>query len=246
MFPAGRRHRRAGKAISLIGRPLYEAFVREYTAKQWQTDPPCCRRRIISRLPVRYTYDNRYFADTHEGLPVARLHRVAAANGGPPLIDVRLDTDFLDRRRRNRPQAAFGAVPVVYTGADRPLLRLRRRANSAWRTLDFEREVLPIKDFQGCPVMNYADAGRAVHPDPRVPAFPPGAGLPDRRDRHHAGVLPVRRPRGRAVLPGEHRRQDRPGCSPIASGPRPNRRYCSAAGSAPTSTWTCTWPSAQR
>ena len=58
------------KAISLIGRPLYEAFVKGYTAKQWQTDPKELPASTISRLPVRYTFDNRYFNDTYEGLPV--------------------------------------------------------------------------------------------------------------------------------------------------------------------------------
>jgi len=57
------------KGISLIGRPLYEAFIKDYTGKQWQTDPKDLPASIISRLPVRYTYDNRYFNDTHEGLP---------------------------------------------------------------------------------------------------------------------------------------------------------------------------------
>ena len=58
------------KAISLIGRPLYEAFVKGYTAKQWQTDPKELPAANITRLPVRYTFDNRYFSDTYEGLPV--------------------------------------------------------------------------------------------------------------------------------------------------------------------------------
>ncbi|MFP5253674.1 MAG: NAD(P)-binding protein, partial [Actinomycetes bacterium] len=57
------------KGISLIGRPLYEAFIAHYTAKQWQTDPEKLSADIISRLPVRYTYNNRYFNDTYEGLP---------------------------------------------------------------------------------------------------------------------------------------------------------------------------------
>ena len=57
------------KAISLIGRPLYEAFIKGYTAKQWQTDPKDLSADIITRLPVRYNFDNRYFNDTHEGLP---------------------------------------------------------------------------------------------------------------------------------------------------------------------------------
>jgi UDP-galactopyranose mutase len=137
------------KAISLIGRPLYEAFIRGYTAKQWQTDPRELPAEIITRLPVRYTFDNRYFADRYEGLPVdgytAWLERMA----DHPRIEVRLGTDFFDLD-------AAGNVPVVYTG---PLDRYfgHREGALGWRTLDFEREVLPTGDFQGTPVMNYAD-----------------------------------------------------------------------------------------
>src|SRR5699024_4512318 len=84
------------KAISLIGRPLYEAFIRDYTAKQWQTDPKTLPAGNITRLPVRYTFNNRYFNDTYEGLPVdgyaAWLERMAEHE----LIDVQLDTDWFD------------------------------------------------------------------------------------------------------------------------------------------------------
>ncbi len=55
------------KGIQLIGRPLYEAFIKYYTSKQWQTEPSDLPASIISRLPVRYTYNNRYFNDTYEG-----------------------------------------------------------------------------------------------------------------------------------------------------------------------------------
>jgi UDP-galactopyranose mutase len=58
------------KAISLIGRPLYEAFVRDYTAKQWQTNPTELPASVISRLPVRYDYNNRYFDGRFGGLPM--------------------------------------------------------------------------------------------------------------------------------------------------------------------------------
>lgn len=57
------------KGIQLIGRPLYEAFIKNYTGKQWQTDPSELPAAIIKRLPVRFNYDNRYFKDTWEGLP---------------------------------------------------------------------------------------------------------------------------------------------------------------------------------
>jgi len=139
------------KAVSLIGRPLYEAFVRGYTAKQWQTDPRDLPASIISRLPVRYTYDNRYFSDTWEGLPTEGYTALLTRMVDSSLIEVRLDTDFFDVRG----EAVQGA-PVVYTGpVDRYFDYSQGRLG--WRTLDFEREVLPVGDHQGTPVMNYAD-----------------------------------------------------------------------------------------
>src|SRR5690606_13167186 len=58
------------KAISLIGRPLYEAFIRGYTLKQWEKDPRELSPDIITRLPVRHSYNNRYFDDPYEGIPM--------------------------------------------------------------------------------------------------------------------------------------------------------------------------------
>ena len=140
------------KAVSLIGRPLYEAFIRGYTFKQWQTDPVDLPPEIITRLPVRYTFNNRYFSDTFEGLPAdgytAWLERMA----GHPNIEVRLDTDFSGLRAD-----AAGSVPVVYTGALDAYFGYAA-GDLGWRTLDFEQEVLTTGDFQGTPVMNYADA----------------------------------------------------------------------------------------
>jgi UDP-galactopyranose mutase len=137
------------KAISLIGRPLYEAFIRGYTAKQWQTDPRDLPAEIITRLPVRYTFDNRYFSDRFEGLPVDGYAAWLSRMADHPNITVQLGTDFFD-------VSAVGQVPVVYTG---PLDRYFGfvEGSLGWRTLDFELEVLPVGDFQGTPVMNYAD-----------------------------------------------------------------------------------------
>lgn len=148
------------KGVSLIGRPLYEAFIRDYTAKQWQTDPTQLSASIIARLPVRYTYDNRYFSDTWEGLPTEGyavwLERMAAH----PNIEVRLETDFFDGTQEFAQQHIAGHIPVIYTG---PLDRYfdYSAGDLAWRTLDFEEEVLDTADFQGTSVMNY--------PDPDVP-----------------------------------------------------------------------------
>jgi UDP-galactopyranose mutase len=99
------------RAVALIGRPLYDAFIRGYTAKQWQTDPRELPADVISRLPVRFTYDDRYFSDTHEGLPrdgyAAWLHRMA----DHPRIELRLDTDFLDPAAELSRVRTVGQVP---------------------------------------------------------------------------------------------------------------------------------------
>ncbi len=144
------------KGVSLIGRPLYEAFIAHYTAKQWQTSPEELSADIISRLPVRYTYDNRYFSDTHEGLPAngytAWLQRMADHDR----IEVRLDTDFFDTSQPVHKENVVGNLPVIYTGpVDRYFDYSEGRLG--WRTLDFEEEVLDVGDFQGTPVMNYPD-----------------------------------------------------------------------------------------
>ncbi|WP_019201328.1 UDP-galactopyranose mutase [Tsukamurella sp. 1534] len=143
------------KAISLIGRPLYEAFIKHYTAKQWETDPKNLPAGNITRLPVRYTFDNRYFNDTHEGLPVEGYTKWLENMAASDLIDVELDTDWFDVR--DQVLAASPEAPVVYTG---PLDRYfdYSAGRLGWRTLDFETEVLPTGDFQGTPVMNYNDA----------------------------------------------------------------------------------------
>ncbi len=179
------------KGVSLIGRPLYEAFIAHYTAKQWQTDPEQLSADIISRLPVRYTYDNRYFNDTYEGLPVdgytAWLERMADHDR----IEVRLSTDFFDEGQPISKGNVVGNVPVVFTGpVDRYFGYAAGRLG--WRTLDFEREVVATGDFQGCPVM--------IYPDPDVPYT--------RIDefRHFHPERDARHPKDRSVIMREYSR----------------------------------------
>ena len=161
------------KAISLIGRPLYEAFIRAYTKKQWQTEPTELPAEVIARLPVRYTFDNRYFNDTHEGLPVNGYTAWLTTMADHPNIEVRLSTDFFDVR-----DDLPADVPIVFTG---PIDKYfdNQAGELGWRTLDFEQEVLPIGDFQGTSVMNYADEDvpytrvhefRHFHPERDYPA----------------------------------------------------------------------------
>lgn len=139
------------KAISLIGRPLYEAFIKGYTAKQWQTDPTKLSADIITRLPVRYTFQNGWFSDTYEGLPTegytAWLSRMADHEN----IEVRLNTDFFDVR-----DEYVGKVPIVYTGPVDEYFG-NSEGRLSWRTVDLEESVEDVDDFQGTGVINYND-----------------------------------------------------------------------------------------
>uniref|UniRef100_UPI00261055CA UDP-galactopyranose/dTDP-fucopyranose mutase family protein n=1 Tax=uncultured Mobiluncus sp. TaxID=293425 RepID=UPI00261055CA len=145
------------KGIQLIGRPLYEAFIKNYTAKQWQTDPAELPASIIKRLPVRFNYDNRYFKDTWEGLPrdgyTAWMERMI----DDPRIHVTLGTDFFDESQPlNKKALRAAGTPVVYTGPIDEYFAYSE-GELGWRTIDLELEVKPTGDFQGCPVMNYGD-----------------------------------------------------------------------------------------
>ncbi|MBV8541109.1 MAG: UDP-galactopyranose mutase [Pseudonocardiales bacterium] len=139
------------KGISLVGRPLYDAFFRGYTAKQWQTDPRELPASIVARLPVRFDFNNRYFNDTYEGLPVHGYTAWLTTMADHPNIDVRVSTDFFGVR-----EEIPAGTPIVYTGA---LDRYFDYSQGwlGWRTLDFESEILPVGDFQGTSVMNYAE-----------------------------------------------------------------------------------------
>ena len=146
------------KGISLIGRPLYEAFIKNYTAKQWQTDPSKLPAGIIKRLPVRFNYNNRYFKDTWEGLPTDGYTAWMQRMIGDPRIHVSLGVDFFDESQPfNKCALVEAGVPVVYTG---PVDRYFDYAlgELKWRTVDFKEVRYEENDHFGCPVMNYSDA----------------------------------------------------------------------------------------
>lgn len=146
------------KGIQLIGRPLYEAFIKNYTAKQWQTNPDQLPADIIKRLPVRFNYNNRYFQDTWEGLPkdgyAAWFERMIA----DPKISLHLHTDFFDPSQPLNKQALKDSgTPVVYTG---PIDRYfnYELGELKWRTVDFKQRVYNEDDHFGCAVMNFSDS----------------------------------------------------------------------------------------
>lgn len=138
------------KAISLIGEDLYRAFVAGYTQKQWGCDPRDLPASIINRLPVRHSYNDSYFDDAFQGLPV---------NGYTPIIekllegaDFYLETDFFS----DRDYWLGKADKLIYTGPiDQYFEYCYGRLN--WRSVRFEIERHAIDDYQGTSVMNFAD-----------------------------------------------------------------------------------------
>ncbi len=140
------------KAISMIGRPLYEAFIRDYTHKQWNSDPKDLPANIITRLPVRYNYNEDYFLDSRwQGIPLEGYTKIFEKLLDSPKIHVELNCDYFE----NRDQFKF-KNKLIYTG---PIDRYfnYEYGKLEWRSIELKREVQPVEDFQGTSVMNYAD-----------------------------------------------------------------------------------------
>lgn len=139
------------QAISLVGRTIYEKLVKGYTEKQWNrkcTDLPAF---IIKRLPVRFTYDNNYFNDKYQGIPIGGYTKLVEKmlEG----VEVKLNTNYFDDREY------FNSIAdkIVYTGMldeyfDFKLGRLE------YRSLRFDTKVLDTNNFQGNAVVNYTDS----------------------------------------------------------------------------------------
>jgi len=137
------------QALSMLGRELYEAFFQGYTAKQWGCEPKALPAAILKRLPLRFTYDDNYFFHAYQGMPEQGYTPIIAAMLDHPRISLSLNTRF------ERPMAQ-GFDHVFYSG---PLDSWFGQDAGAlgYRTLDFER-LTHDGDYQGCAVMNYADA----------------------------------------------------------------------------------------
>lgn len=139
------------KAISLVGRRLYEAFIKNYTAKQWQRDPRDLPAGIITRLPVRFNYNAEYFDDYWQGLPLDgydAMFRNLLAN---PLITVHLNSEY-----RLPEKGLTEDTVLIYTGMPDELFNYRH-GPLAWRSLRFDWERPQLGDFQGTSVINYTD-----------------------------------------------------------------------------------------
>ena len=143
------------QAISFIGKPLYDAFIREYTRKQWGTDPRNLGADIIKRLPVRANYDINYYHDYRQGIPLTGYNSLFDRLLDHPNISVECNVDWLSWRHQ-APSAKHQA-PVFYSGPIDALFGYKF-GPLPWRSLCFELERVPMADFQGTSVVNYTDA----------------------------------------------------------------------------------------
>ena len=139
------------QALLLVGRDIYERLIKGYTEKQWGR--PCSQLPafIIRRLPVRFTYDNNYFRDPYQGIPVGGYN--ALIDRLLKHADTQTDTDYFDDREYWNSIADH----IVYTG---PLDQYfdYQYGHLEWRSCHFDTQVLDTPDYQGVAVVNYTDA----------------------------------------------------------------------------------------
>jgi len=138
------------QALSLVGSDVYEKLIKGYTAKQWMKDPKELPASIIKRLPVRFTYDNNYFNDKYQGIPIGGYTQIfeKMLEG----IKVYTDCDYLE----NKEYWDDLADKVIYTG---PIDKYfdYEFGDLEYKSVRWENEYLPTENHQGCAVMNYTE-----------------------------------------------------------------------------------------
>lgn len=141
------------QAISLVGTDIYEKLIKYYTEKQWGKKCTELPAFIIRRLPVRFTYDNNYFNDVYQGIPIGGYTQIIEKMLNHPNIVVELNTDFFERKEsylREFPKIVFtGMIDQFF---DYKLGKLE------YRSLRFETEVINVSNYQGNAVVNYTDS----------------------------------------------------------------------------------------
>lgn len=139
------------QALLLVGRDIYLTLIKGYTEKQWGRRCDELPAFIIRRLPLRFVFDNNYFNDTYQGIPIGGYNKLinALLEG----VEVRLCTDFFDQRD----YLSSLAEKVVYTGPIDQFYQYRF-GHLKYRTVSFLTEVLPVANYQGNAVINYTDA----------------------------------------------------------------------------------------
>ena len=141
------------QAISLIGRDIYEKLIKGYTEKQWGRSCTELPAFIIKRLPVRLIYDNNYFNDDYQGIPIGGYTKMVEKMLDHPNITVKLNTDFFDKKD----EYLENYDKIVYTGMIDKFFDYKL-GELEYRSLRFETEEKNVGNYQGNAVINYTDA----------------------------------------------------------------------------------------
>lgn len=146
------------QAISLVGRDIYERLIKGYTEKQWGRKCTELPPFIIRRLPVRFVYDNNYFNDSYQGVPIGGYNKLI--DGLLEGIDTQVNVDFF--KERNRSNSSFSILNfqfenIVFTGRIDEFYDFRY-GKLDYRTVRFETETLPTSNYQGLAQINYTEA----------------------------------------------------------------------------------------
>lgn len=138
------------QGMNLVGKDLYEKLIKGYTEKQWGRRADELPPEIIKRIPVRYTYDNNYFNDIYQGIPIGGYTKMIEKM--LENIEVRLNTDFLE----NKKEYIQMAEKIVYTGPVDAYFDYQF-GTLEYRSVSFETEVMDMPDYQGNAVVNYTE-----------------------------------------------------------------------------------------
>lgn len=141
------------QAISLVGTDIYEKLIKDYTEKQWGKPTTELTAFIIRRLPVRLTYDNNYFNDTYQGIPIGGYTQIVEKMLDHENIDVETNVDFFV----NKEQYLKDFPKIVFTGMIDEFFDYKL-GELEYRSLRFENETLDMENYQGNAVVNYTDA----------------------------------------------------------------------------------------
>jgi len=141
------------QAISLVGTDIYEKLIKDYTEKQWGKPTTELPAFIIRRLPVRLTYDNNYFNDTYQGIPIGGYTQIVEKMLNHENIDVETNVDFF----ANKEQYMKDFPKIVFTGMIDEFFDYKL-GELEYRSLRFENETLDMENYQGNAVVNYTDA----------------------------------------------------------------------------------------
>ncbi|CJH95892.1 UDP-galactopyranose mutase [Streptococcus pneumoniae] len=141
------------QAISLVGTDIYEKLIKDYTEKQWGKPTTELPSFIIRRLPVRLTYDNNYFNDIYQGIPIGGYTQIVEKMLDHENIDVETNVDFFV----NKEQYLKDFPKIVFTGMIDEFFDYKL-GELEYRSLRFENETLDMENYQGNAVVNYTDA----------------------------------------------------------------------------------------